>query len=223
MKTILLVCFCFQALTASDAVSGQIDQVCHSYCQGLAVQGGVVKFVDKAPHAPRTLVIGPYLRAIQHLVPRTEAPIRNLRSRRGWRIIVSAILDHDEGDTKLRVRFFDPAGVSRITDDVLSAVEQIEIGNVFGSGDEIFAISSEQEHAYNVQTEIWFLPEQGDPKRLLWSPGIFKGFVHGLAGKPPGVIVDRETYDGVHAKTKGRHREFYTWNSRIKSLTLSKA
>lgn len=44
-----------------------------------------------------------------------------------------------------------------------------------GGNDEILAVTSNEEHAYNAQTEIWLLPEQGNPKVLLQIQGYFAG------------------------------------------------
>ena len=40
----------------------------------------------------------------------------------------------------------------------------------------------------------------------------------GAAGKAPGVTIGRQTYDGIHAETKGLVTEFHTWNRETKSL-----
>jgi len=184
------------------------------------VQNRDVKLINQMPHAPRTLTVGRYCRAAQHLVPDAEAPIRDLRSPTGWRVIVSAVLDHNEGGAALRLRFFDPHGTPSIAHDVLYALMQDEIGRLFGGTDDIFAITTIEEHAYNAQTEIWLLPEQGAPTRLLSFSGVFERFVHRDIKGIPGVKVSRQTYDGVHAETKGTVRQFYAWNDRIKSLTL---
>jgi hypothetical protein len=214
MKTLLIS---FQLVAAAASIPGQIDSVCRTYCQALAVQSGIVRSVDLVPPT-RTLAIGRYAQAARRLVPPIEAPIRDMTSAHGWRIIVSAFLDHDEGEAKLRLRFFDPSGSLRITQDLLSALEHIEIGRRFGGTDEIFAITSDEEHAYNVQTEIWFLPQRENPKRLLRIRGFLEGFSSGDAGKSPGVTIARETYDGVHAETKGTVQEFYAWDRQTKSL-----
>jgi hypothetical protein len=208
----------FQIAAASITVPGQIDVGCQGYCSALAVQSGVVRFVEMAPHAPRTLAIGSYDRADQHLVPRTEAPIRGLRTPLGWRVVVSAFLDHDQLETKFRLRFFDPLRKLQATYDALSAIEGARIGHLFGGADEIVAITSDEEHAYNVLTEIWFLPEQGPPKNLIRVRGTFSNFSVGSAAKAPGVTIARQTHDGVRAETKGTVLNFYAWDGKSKSL-----
>jgi hypothetical protein len=158
----------------------------------------------------------------QHFVPRREAPIRDLRSERGWRVIISASLDSDEGLVRLHLRFFAPSGALRATDELLSALVSTEIGTLFGGRDEIFAVDSTEEHSYNDQTAIWFLPQTGKPRVLLEFPGGFRTPTATTPGPVPGIIVYRQTYDGVNAETKGSVQEFYVWDPKAKSLTLQK-
>ncbi len=166
--------------------------------------------------------MGKYLAEDQHLVPRTETPIRGLRSARGWRIVVSAFLRHsgpNQGLCGLRLRFIDPRGVLEGSDDILETIEEVDIGYLFGGHDDIFAVTSTEEHAYNVDTEIWLLPERGHPKLLLAFAGIYEKSNRAEPGHPAGVTAARETYDGVHAEAKGRVQEFWVWNSQTQSLS----
>lgn len=218
MKRALII---FTLVAAPAAVQRQVDQVCRGYCSILAIQRGAVRFTEQGPRAPRNLILGRYLLTAQSLVPSTEAPIRDFRSRDGWRIVASAFLRHDaenEGVPGLRLRFFDPKGVARLTDDVLMSLIHADIGRLFGGPDEIFAVTSNEEHAYNTQTEIWFLPASGPPKLLLTIAGGIQAFSKGSAEALPGVRIARQIYDGVHAESKGTIREFYTWDRATKSL-----
>ena len=120
----------------------------------------------------------------------------------------------------MNLRFFGPGGSLQASAQVLSSVEQTSIGRLLGGSDEIFAITSYEEHAYNTQTEIWLLPEHGEPRVLLETVGVHKAFSGQATGKPPGVVIARQTYDGVHAETKGTLDEFWAWDSQAKSLAL---
>jgi hypothetical protein len=202
------------------AIPGQRDAVCRAYCHVLAVQNGLVRYIDQAPHVPRNLLMGHYVREDQPLVPETEAPIRDLRTHRGWRVVVSAFLDHDDDGIGLRLRFFAPDGKLRETDDVLMGLEEVQIGSLFGGTDEIFAITSNEEHAYNAETRIWFLPESGSPAPLLSFRGELRGFTDSARGKTPGVAIARQMYDGVHAETKGTVQEIYLWKPETRDLSL---
>lgn len=218
MTNCLIICQLFAAATAP----GQLDRVCFGeYCQFLVVQQGAVRFLDYTPPT-RSFKIGSYVRSDQDLVPSTEAPIRDMRSGHGWHIVVSAFLDHDEGGTGLRLHFFSPSGAPAGRYDVLSELEQVELGTLLGSSEEILAVTSTEEHAYNVQTVIWLLANHGVPKLLLRVPGVFGTFVNGERGDGPGVWISRETYDGVHAETKGRVNEFWAWDRQRKLLTVRK-
>jgi hypothetical protein len=203
-------------IAASTAFCRQVDRVCLAgQCQSLEVEGGVVRFADPSPPS-RNLVIGSYVDAAQSLVPATEAPIRELASH-GWRVVVSAFLDHEEDEVRLRLRCFAPGGLLRKTEDLLSSLDEAEVGYLFGGSDEILAVTSTEEHAYNAMTEIWYLPMVGEPKVVLSSASTIEKF---SSGDDPGVTVKRETYDGVHAETKGRVPEFWAWNRSAKALTL---
>jgi hypothetical protein len=216
MRTVILL----HLLVTCVAFCNQIDRVClGGYCQTLEVENGTVRFVDPAPPS-KTLVIGSYRPADQDLIPTTEASIRRLDSPHGWRIVVSAFLDHDEDEVRLRLRFFSPDKALLKTEDVLSALEQAEIGRLLGTNDEILAITSNEEHAYNAQTQIWYLPGRGNPKLLLATESTVLKFSRGTETSAPGVTVGRETYDGVHAETKGRVPEFWAWDPKTKTLIL---
>jgi hypothetical protein len=223
MKILLIA---LQLVSVAAVANGQIDRVCQgAYCESIAVRGGIVRFIDSTPPS-RTLVLGKYIAADQPLVPSTEAPIRDMRAGRGWRAVISVFLEHsgpNEGIEGLRVRFFDADGVSRGSEDIYGTIGMADLGYLFGGGDEIFAITSTEEHAYNTQTEIWLLPGRGDPKLLLTFAGVYEKFTRAAAGQMPGVRVARETYDGEHAETKGTVQEFWTWNSSARSLSLRPA
>jgi hypothetical protein len=206
-----------QLVVVSAAPPAEVDRHCRNgYCDVLNVRDGVVRLVD----SQRTLDLGKYVAAAQDLVPRNEAPIRVLLSPSGWRIVVSAFLGHaDEAEAGLRVRFFGPDTRLRMMDTVLMALEQVEIGRLFGGDDEILAIQSNEEHSYNSRTDIWLLPERGAPKRLI-DVGAKFGKVAKDPGTRPGIWISRQTYDGVHAETKGWEDEFWIWDAKNKSLAL---
>ncbi len=207
-------------LFASGAIPGQIDSVCRERCDILAVQEGKVRFIDQWLN--RNLVLGTYAAGAQRLVPRAEAPVRDLRSPNGWRIVVSVAMKHKEDELRVRLRFFGPDGLLRTKEEALAFVEQARIGNLFGGSDAIFAITSNEEHAYNTLTNIWFLPDRGPPKVLLEVNGVYKSFAGRVAGQEAGVTVARQTYDGANSETKGTVQEFWKWDSDSKSLILKK-
>ena len=107
------------------------------------------------------MILGNYAPAAQRLVPRTEAPVRDLRSSGGWRVVVRIYLNHDDDDFLAHVRFFVPDGRLRVTDDALEYLEETRIGTLFGGGDEIFAMTSNEEHAYNTQSDSMGIAEAG--------------------------------------------------------------
>ena len=134
-------------------------------------------------------------------------------------MVASVYLDHKEMGAMTHIRFFAPDGALRWTQDVMEWIEQTEIGTLFGSSDEIFAVTSNEEHAYNVQTQIWLLPRAGKPKLLLAAPGVFQHFTDGAPGNAAGVMLALQTYDGVHADTKRSVEQFYAWDPSAQNLT----
>ena len=220
-------CACCQALlivplvAAPAVVPGQVDSICREKCVILATQGGRVRFIDQ--WLDRNLDIGKYVEVAQRLIPQTEAPVSDLRSSRGWRVVTSVYLVHEgdnDGGLLAHIRFFGPDGTLRVTHDALFMIVHTELGNLFGGSDEIFAVTSEEEHSYNDRTDIWFLPEHGDPKLLLGSSGGFGELSGRARGETPGVVLAHQTYDGVNADTKGFIEQFYAWDRQTKSLTL---
>jgi hypothetical protein len=191
-------------------------------CQSLAVQRGTVRYIETVT-SPKSLVrnlaLGNYLIVDQAGVPKNEAPVKSLQSERGWRIVISAFLDHQKIEAGLRVRFFNPLGSLRHVDNVTLGLDMAEVGDLFGGAAEVFAVTTEEEHAYNVWTEIWLLPATGDAARVLAVRGVIDRFVKARAGVVAGVWIQRETYDGVHSQTKGRVSEFWEWDPNQRALT----
>jgi hypothetical protein len=70
---------------------------------------------------------------------------------------------------------------------------------------------------------VWLLPNAGEPKLLLRAVGALRRFQPIGAGVTgvPGIWIDRETYDGVHAETRGRKLEFWLWDEHSKKLRLT--
>jgi len=223
-----------QLLAASAALAGEVDRFCRKsfvpdavasredICDILATDQDGVAYIQPGI---RRLIIGKYVSAVQRLVPRTEAPIRDLRSPRGWHIVVSSFL-YKEGEKAglagLRVRFFGPDGKLRGIGEVLMVLEGDEVGHLFGGDDDIFVIQSNVEHSYNSMVNMWLLPERGTPQRLIDVNATLGEFSKIGGGARPGVWIRRQTYDGEHAETKGWADEFWVWDPTKKSLTREK-
>lgn len=122
-------------------------------------------------------------------MPRTEAPIRDLRSPSGWHIVASAFLPHDEEDpdATLRVRFFGRDGKLRATEEAMIALQGVGVGYLFGGPADIFALQSNVEHSYNSTTSLWLLPVQGGPQQLIGSNATLGKFSKGENGTRPGT------------------------------------
>ena len=200
----------------------EIDRLCFpAGCQSLIVSNGEVHFVEGGALS-RDSLLGSYVSADQRLVPPAEVPIRDLRSKRGWHIVISAFLDHNERDVRLRVRFLDRNSRLQTTDEILMSLENAELGNLFGGNHEILALTSNEEHAYNAHTGVWLLPDEGKPKQLLDFIGRIADFVKFSTQNTGGLRINRETYDGVHPETKGYKTEFWTWDEQRNTLSLAR-
>ena len=207
--------------TLSIEAPKQVDVVCRAYCSAIDIADGLVRYAEYTPReAIRSFGLGRYVPKAQGLVPSTEAPIRDLSTLAGWRVIVSAFLDHEDFMAKVRFRCFGLDGRLAVTGQGLAVMEDTALGRLFGGSDEIFAISSIEGHSYNALTEVWLLPPRGNPKRLLILQGEFGKFRDGTGGARPGVTIGRQTYDGVNAGSKGVVEEFYVWDSVARTLTL---
>jgi len=79
----------FQLITAQVEVPGQFDRLCREKCEFLAVQDDSVKLIDQWLN--RTIILGKYAASAQPFVPPSEAPIIDLVSPRGWRIVASLL------------------------------------------------------------------------------------------------------------------------------------
>jgi hypothetical protein len=203
--------FCWKS-HLPDEKTAPSEDVCHI----LEVEQGNVTYVEPGT---RRLILGKYVSAAQRFVPRTEAPIRELLSARGWHIIVSSVLQKEDLP-RLRIRFFGPDGSLRAIKETLMALEQVEIGRLFGGTDDGLAIQSNEEHSYNSRTSLWLLPERGGPKELIESNAVLGKFSKGANTARPGVWISRQSYDGLHSETKGWVDEFWEWNPVRKSLIL---
>lgn len=123
---------------------GRVDQVCRgSYCWTLAVKQNKVQYseTDAAQTAPiRTLALGYYSSREQPWVPKTEAPLRTFVSASGWRVLISVVLDHQELQARLRIRFIDPKGTAHGTYDGMFGLDDAGVGKLFGGDDDIFSL-----------------------------------------------------------------------------------
>ncbi|MGA3019312.1 MAG: hypothetical protein ABSF62_19480 [Bryobacteraceae bacterium] len=220
MTRFLIVLPCL--ILAAEPAEQVIDKVCPQVgCRYLVVRGGQVTFIDSAQPA-REIPLGTYIQTDQKLVPRTEAPIRELRSARGWRVVISTFLDHKELDAWNTVRFFSPSGRLERTSGAQMSLMGAELGKLFGGDNEVVVVTSYAQHVYNTQTMIWAIPQSGKPKLLLDLNGSVERIVRGDGGTEAGVWISRNTYDGVDASTKGSAAEFWRWDAKKQALAIKR-
>lgn len=191
------------------------------FCAVLSIQEKTVKFRESENFVP-PYEVGPYAGEAQKWVPQNEAPIREMITPNRWRAIVSAALDeYDETGPTMRLRIFDQNGVQQLKYDGNYFLDDIESGMLFGTSDVVLSIQTGGKSAYVQDGEIWLLPESGKPMELLHVHGSLVRFQPNGSGTNglPGVWVERETYDGIHADTKGTELQFWRWDSGKKDLT----
>jgi hypothetical protein len=212
--SILLLC---GTLLAAQT-TGDVDRTCNKgFCDLLVVRDGQVRFVETGGLLPTDLALGPYISAAQSQVSKTELPVRDLRSANGWRVVISAFLDKPEQTAGLRVHFFAQNGKQVDVQEVQMKLEKGDVGTPFGGSDEVLTITAWAEHGYNSRTSIWLLPGTGKPVELLAERGVVDRFIAPTEGEA-GVWINRDTYDGIHAETKGRVPEFWKWDGTQKTL-----
>lgn len=153
-------------------------------------------------------------------LPPTEAPLRFANSPGGWRVILAAFLpqDFDYNAPELRLRILDPRNGRQTVVDDYNVLGSFHIGPIFETGNEFLQVSTSGPHAYITRTRVWLLPPDGSPNLLLDVPGTLIRIQTQTGAQPAGLWIDRETYDGVHAETKGRKREFWRWDASNKTL-----
>ena len=189
-------------------------------CVVLTVEGGKV-FAERTGEFAGKREVANYDSKGASLVPKTEAPIRFSKTPGGWTAVVTAYLpeEFDFDAPELRLYLFDPGGKRAAMDDNYSLLGSFDAGRILNTEDEFALISSTGAHAYVVRTSAWFLPASGPPKHVLDVPGLLASTQESNAG-PPGLFIYRQTYDGIHAETKGEVKEFWIWNPDRKTFAL---
>jgi hypothetical protein len=97
-----------------------------------------------------------------------------------------------------------------------------KMGDLLGTGNEFLLVMIQGEHTYVIRTLVWLLPDNSSsPILLLDVPGLVDNIPKAGPGIQAGIWIQRETYDGVNADTKGRKPEFWAWDEAQKTLTLT--
>ena len=218
----------FLFVTAAPVTAKQLDRKCdQGDCLALVVENGNVLGQRTGEFSPGKLEIGKYDPKGARLVSPKEAPIMYSKTQRGWVAVVAAYIPEDVLLwPQLRLYIFDPQGHRTTVEDLYNRIgptarPNFRMGKLFNTNSEILQVSTDGEHSYVVRTLIWLLPENGTPKLLLDAPGLVDRIQQAAAGKQAGFSIQRETYDGVHAETKGQKREFWVWDEEQKTLRMA--
>jgi hypothetical protein len=192
----------------------EIDRRClEGDCVILTVEHGVV-FAESTGDYVSKREIAKINEAGIPFVPAAEAPIRYAKTDRGWVAVVSAFLpkEFDYTAPELRVYIFDPQRNLRTASDQYNFLGSFNVGGIFHTDAEFVEISTSGSHVYVARTAVWLLPATGPPSLLLDLPGMLRRIRRATPQSAAGLWIDIQTYDGVHAETKGWRPEFWTWS-----------
>lgn len=206
------------ALAASPLTGGKrIARVCNSGndCSELAVEDGAVEFMSTGFLAGRRTV-GHYVANDQHLVRKGEAPILDLKSGTGWHLVVTAgfFYGYSPIAPSLAAYLFDSHGTLWTRCNLHLRLESYSTGDLLGTGQEFFQITTAGEHTYVIGTSVWLLPYSGPPKLVVDAVGALDRIQTAAEERAPGLWIDTQTYDGVHSETKGWRLQFWRWDER---------
>jgi len=204
-----------------------VDRQCYQRdCLTLVIENGKVLGQRSGGFSPGNLELGKYDVRGASLVSAKEAPVLYSKTRRGWVGLVAAYIPEEALLwPQLRLYIFDPQGHRTTTQDLYirigsEAQPNFRIGALFNTNSEFLQVSTDGEHSYVVRTLIWLLPDKGAPRLLLDEPSLVNRVQQSSAGRRGGIWTQRETYDGVHAETKGSKSEFWAWDEDQKALQL---
>ncbi|MGH9474407.1 MAG: hypothetical protein ACRD2F_04785 [Terriglobales bacterium] len=206
---------------------GTIAQTCGAAgCAFLALQKGEVHGIlalnPGSIDSDRDF--GRYLGAARHLVPKTEAPIRVLRTANGWTVVVTAVSDEDA--FVFRVRFINRRGRVMNKFDLPTVLHTVRAGAIFGGTDQIVLLCAGDPHPY---TDLWWaflLPDNGRTHRgypelvgqgngrIYWAGAATRG------GSEAGLIVERQHPVDGDANRVLTITEDWNWDPGIPSLIL---
>jgi len=184
-------------------------------CYTLLIDGGFVKsgFSDDPE---KCTVDGPYLKEWQHLVDPTEAPVKELTSPRGWKIVVTLGFAGRTAGPIFYLYFFDNHGERQLKASGDLFLEKSEIGVLFGTPDEFLVIDERGETGISHVTEAWLLPKQGRPERVLFTGGMLFTIKQGEGKKKPGLYIN--SYEATDSRKGVWRKSFFEWRADSKTF-----
>ncbi len=203
--------------------SRQVDKACNprGFCTLLLLRRGkVVDFTpNKDPSFDRTVEMGPYAPGAQHLVPKYEAPVSELRTPSGWTMVVSGSV-RPEGYAGLNVRFFAPGGKVALTYNGGSEIlTMAKLGRLFGGRDEIAAVCTSSPHPNTQDCRLWWLRRGSAPVQVFNLYGRILAFVPEPSA--PGVWTRQVTNIFDNPYRQFVETDFWKWNAAKGTLTKS--
>jgi hypothetical protein len=202
----------------------ELDRRClEGDCVILTVENGRV-FAERTGEFAGKREVAKVEEAGVPFVPATEAPLNYTKTSRGWITVVSVFLpkEYDFDAPELHLYLYDAQRDRKVVSDLYNFLGSLNVGRIFhGTNAEFVQVSSTGAHAYVVRTIVWLLPAAGTPAVLLDVPGLLSRIQQATSKEPAGLWINRQTYDGVHAETKGEKPEFWMWNPNRKTLILA--
>lgn len=225
----LVLIVCSLAIGAWTSAAQEIKRECsYGDCLSLAIRDGTVVAERTGAFSTGTLQIGKHDARGARLLPSSEVPVFYGKTQRGWVAVVAAYIPRDFLLwPELRLHIFDSEGQQRTVEDLYNSVGKpdhpnIRIGKIFNSNTELLQVSTDGEHAYVVRTLVWHLPtKNGSPVKLLDVLGLVDRVQQPTSRARGGFWIQRQTYDGLHARTKGWKLEFWAWDEGTQKLILT--
>jgi len=204
-------------LTATVILSSQtvLDRVCHpeiprAPCAELRIESGRVIWDANAPSEGADK--GPYLAHLHALLAPREAPVRELRSDRGWRVIQTwGFTEPRSGLRRYYLYFFSPQGKLELKHDGNMNLATIEMGRLFRTETELLVTYGADSHTLSQTVDVWILPPQGAPKKAPLEGKILRSIEPGTAELLPGLWVENPILEGEWLRPVAWVPEFWEW------------
>lgn len=191
-------------------------------CASLAVVGKMLEFRTTGTYE-KARAVGEYASGAQRLVPKGEAPIRMLKGKDGLTVVITASLpEFDEYGPAIGIRVYDHALRQVFADqagDDQNRLDTLELKSV--GADQMVAMGTSGEHRYDAQILVWLLPARGLPTRVFDAPGSVRRFSVTDKTQAVELVIARQTYDGVDAKSIGERLEQWRWDRERRSFHLA--
>jgi hypothetical protein len=177
------------AVGQAEVIAQRCDGPPASPCEYLFIDD-FVKW-GRTPNPDQAILLGPYLREYRDLLPRNEAPVKEFKSAKGWRVVVTRGFEKEYrfAGPIFYAYFVDPHGriQLRFAGDLF--LEDGRIGSLFGSPTELFVVTSRSEVGDSFVTAAWVLPSDGRPVKVMETSGLLISVAPGSTNTSAGLYI----------------------------------